>query len=143
MDFNFAQGTDFEQKVMQWMWELKRAKGEDPKDLCKPDIYDIKTNTMFEAKMTRPYYDKTPSKYDDAQDLGTGLPVNQFNRYCAMRQHGIRVILIHKMSEGKFENKIFISELTDDLIKKVNHSFHGKTVYWNYDDLNLMADLEL
>ena len=133
MEFDFAQGTEFEQKVMKWMWRIKKA---DAINLCKPDIYDVGTNTMIEAKYTRPYYDKMPSN-PTAKDIGTGLPINQYNRYVKMREHGIRVVLIHKMSEGIHKDRIFISELTDDLVSKSIISDGGNTVYWLYDDLTI------
>jgi hypothetical protein len=142
-EFDFAQGTEFEKKVMKWMWKEKYSVGEAATDLCKPDIYDVKNNIMYEAKMTRPYYDKWKEKNPDAVDIGTGLPINQFNRYVSMRKHGIKVVLIHKMSEGTFEGKIFMSELTDDLISKVNYSGQNNTVFWKYEDLELIKDLDL
>ena len=134
-NFDFAEGTDFEKKVIRWLWE----KYPDKKKLfCKPDIYDVKDNIMIEAKCTRPYYDKDPAKYfDEANDLGTGLPINQYERYKMMRKHNIRVVFIHKLTEGKFIDKIFVTELTDELEKKVKISDGGQTVYWLYSDLNI------
>lgn len=133
MDFDFAQGTEFEKKVMRWLWGIKKN---DAIYLCKPDIYDVSTNTMIEAKYTRPYYNLMPSN-PDSIDIGTGLPINQYRRYVKMREHGIKVVLVHKMSQGKFKDRIFISELTDDLVSKTNVSDGGKTVYWLYEDLTI------
>jgi hypothetical protein len=139
-EFDFAQGTEFEKSVMNWMWGKKQDNGEDPKDLCKPDIYDVKKNIMYECKMTRPYYD-IPREHPDAKDIGTGLPKKQFDRYVYMRKHGVTVVFIHKMSEGKYKDKIFISELTDELINKVKYTPAKNCVIWLYEDLTLINDL--
>lgn len=143
MEFDFAQGTDFEKKVMKWLWGVKNKSGGKATDLCKPDIYDVRTNTMIEAKYTRPYYDKDPNRFTDAKDLGTGLPKNQYNRYVKMRDHGIKVVFIHKMSEGKYRNKIFISELDDELVSKAKKSDGGNTIYWAYSDLTIKNNLNI
>ena len=130
--FDFAVGTDFEQAVLTHL----QSKTYDKKRYCKPDIYDTTTNTLIESKCTRPYYDKDPSKHKDASDLGTGLPINQFNRYLKAVKNGLRVVFIHGMTEGKNKGKIYKTELTDELQSKVHKSDVGNTVYWKYSDLH-------
>jgi len=133
-DFDFALGGEFERQMMHWLWETNNNRRT---SFCKPDAYDVDFDIFYEAKCTRPYYDKDPDKYSDAVDLGSGMPVNQFNRYVKVVNNGHRVIMVHGMTHGRYKGKVFITELNETLIKKVRHSFIGNTVYWYYDDLKL------
>lgn len=140
-EFDFAEGTEFEKKVMKFLWKRNPNRG---KMYCKPDIYDVERDVFYEAKCTRPYFDKNPELHSDAVDIGDGLPYNQFMRYEIIRKsRNSRVILIHKLTEGKYANKVFITELTDEMVSKVKYSSNGKTVYWLYEDLKLREGIVL
>ena len=59
----------------------------------------------------------------------------------ARLDHGLRIIFIHKLKEGQYANRIFITELTDNLYSKLRLSYNSKTVYWLYEDLHLVENL--
>ena len=132
VDFDFASGTDFEKLLIKELWRITGRK----KDFCKPDIYDVDKNIFYEAKFTRPFYDKPPDRNPEAVDIGTGLVKNQFDRYVKIVESGnARVRIVHKMKEGIFKNRIFVSWLDEKLISKARLSPNKKTVYFLYEDL--------
>jgi len=64
-NFDFAQGTDFEQGIMRFFWKKYPT---NIMNFCKPDIYDCNNDIFYEIKYTRPYFDKDPAKYKDSVD---------------------------------------------------------------------------
>ena len=139
-NFDFAKGTKFEQAIFRWFWKKYPDK---INDYGKPDIYDCVENVMYEAKCTRPYYDDDPGKNPMANDIGTGLPTSQFNRYVKMMQHGIRFVMIHKMTAGKYTDQVFVTEINQEMVLKVKKSWNGNTRYWLYEDLNKINNDDL
>ncbi len=138
-NFDFAQGTDFEQGIMRFFWKKYPT---NIKNFCKPDIYDCNNDIFYETKYTRPYFDKDPAKYKDSVDCGTGLPTRQFDRYQMIINNGhSRVIFIHGMDGGMYANKIFMTELTNEFSEKRIYSPNKKTVFWKYSDLNLLNNI--
>jgi hypothetical protein len=140
INYDFALGGAFEQAVMKYMW-VKHP--ENQTYYCKPDIYDVKNNVFYEMKDSRPYYLSNPntSEIKTNDDIGTGMPVRQYNRYMEIINNDrSRVFMVHGMTEGRFKNKIFWTELTTTLSKKVLHtnSTTNGTVFWKYNDLEIL-----
>jgi len=94
-NYNFIEGTYFERALMRFMWWKYKDK---KTSFCKPDIYDVSTNTFYEAKGTRPYYKYNPAEMPpdefDNKDLGSGLPSKQFDRYMKIVENGGNVELV-------------------------------------------------
>ena len=134
----YEAGNEFEQMVK------KHYCYEDNDDYRHgiPDLIDYRNGIIYEAKNTRPYYqDYDRETRQMTNDIGTGLPTRQIERYMMAIDLGFRVVMIHRMTEGSQFKSAFKTELTHELYKKTRSSYNGKTGYWLYEDLDYDHEL--
>ena len=107
-----------------------------------PDLIDYKNGIIYEAKNTRPYYSDYDRKTKTTSgDIGTGLPMRQIERYMMAVDLGFTVMMLHRMTEGKYCKSVFRTQLTHELYNKTRSSPTGKTGYWLYEDLTYDDEL--
>lgn len=127
---NYGAGTEFESEVRSMIYAQNNRY---PLSIMKPDFYDPDSNTLIECKHTRPYY--TTYQKLEGDDIGTGLPRLQYERYCKAHDKGIKVKFVHKLTEGRNAGKVYITDLDEQLKLSATPSRDNKTVYWRYEYL--------